>query len=71
MVNVEKFSKAAETEKAIALRGWTDGKVSRECKVWIPKSMIKEGRVAEWLMLKKLEEATYFWKCDRIVLEVA
>lgn len=69
---LSKLVKVAETEKAIAIKGWKSyGRSTKsfETKVWIPKSIIKDGEIPAWFIGKKEQE----WAIDdiKVIVELA
>ena len=53
--NISSYKVMKETEKAIGFKGWkTFGKKAIEWTIWVPKSVIKDGYIANWF-LNKLE----------------
>lgn len=59
--NISELQVVRETEKAIAFKAWKTFNMGRgksiEWSVWVPKSVIKEGRIANWFLNKLESEA--------------
>lgn len=54
--NISDYKVVKETEKAVGFKGWkTFGKKAIEWTIWVPKSVIKDGFIANWF-LNKLED---------------
>lgn len=59
--NITDYKVVKETEKAIAFKAWKTFNMGRgksiEWTVWVPKSVIKNGIIANWFLNKLEAEA--------------
>jgi hypothetical protein len=58
--DIANFITVKESEKAIGLKAWKspigNAKVAWEYIMWIPKSCIKNGIIADWFLCKKYSD---------------
>ena len=56
---ISKLNVVRETEKAYGLKAWVGYFNSNKCWeviVWVPKSVVKDGVIADWFLSKKFKE---------------
>lgn len=62
--NISDYKVVKETEKAIAFKAWKTFNMGRgkaiEWNIWVPKSVIKNGVIANWFLNKLESEAMDF-----------
>lgn len=58
--NIATFVIVKESEKAVGLKGWKspigNANITWEYVLWVPKSCIKDGVVADWFLSKKYSD---------------
>lgn len=59
--NISDYKVVRETEKAIAFKAWKTFDMGKgkaiEWNIWVPKSVIKDGFIANWFLTKLESEA--------------
>ena len=62
--NISDYKIVKETEKAVAFKAWKTFNMARgktiEWNIWVPKSVIKNGMIANWFLNKLESEAIDF-----------
>ena len=59
--NISDYKVVKETAKAIGFKGWkTFGKKAIEWTIWVPKSVIKDGFIANWFLNKMEDEGRMY-----------